>query len=302
MELRDLQYFAVVAKHGNVTRASEALDLSPAALSKSLRRLEHALKAKLVERAPKGVELTPVGIALLSHVQRLTLTFADVAREAADLSQGLAGHLRIGVGATLAETIPDACAKLLEDAPRLTMEIDVTDNDVMFPALRKGELDLIFNVDPEFASEGLVEEHLYYDDFVVCAAGTHPLARLKSVSIASLAEERWTLTPANVPARQWLDRAFAKKGLPAPHVTMETRSARLRFQMIGAAGLLGFMSRRGVRAAARDLGIKELAVKELTWRRSVRVIYRKDTYLSPAARRMIAVLSLAKPSSVSSRA
>jgi DNA-binding transcriptional LysR family regulator len=292
MELRDIEYFAVIAEHGNVRRASEALDLSPPALSKSLRRLEKSLQAKLVKRTAKGVELTAVGTSLLSHVQRIRLTFADLLREATDLTHGTGGHLRIGVGVSLAETLPDACAKLLEHAPKLTMEISVTDNDVIFPALRKGELDIIFNVDPEFPSEGLVQEHLYYDDFVVCSSVRHPLARVKRVSMEALAQERWTLTTPNVPARQWLDRAFHAKGLPSPHATIETRSARLRFELIAAAGLLGFMSRRAIRSAARELGIKELASRELTWHRSVRVIYRKDAYLSPAARRMIAVLRL----------
>lgn len=145
-------------------------------------------------------------------------------------------------------------------------------------------------MDPEFPAEGLEQEHLYYDEFVVCASARHRLARAKHVSVEQLVHERWTLTPANVPARQWLTRAFRERDLPAPHIAVETRSARLRFQLLAAAGLLGFMSRRAVRAAGRELRIKELPSKEMIWRRSVRVIYREDAYLSPAARRMIAVL------------
>ena len=34
----------------------------------------------------------------------------------------------------------------------------------------------------------------------------------------------------------------------------------------------------------------EIPVKEMTWRRSSGVIYRKDAYLSPAARRFIEIL------------
>jgi DNA-binding transcriptional LysR family regulator len=45
-----------------------------------------------------------------------------------------------------------------------------------------------------------------------------------------------------------------------------------------------------LRMSARDLRVKELPVKELVWPRSVGVIYRKDAYLSPAARRMIEIL------------
>lgn len=55
IEPRDIQYFAVVAHLGNMGRAAEELGLSQPALSKSLRRLESAVGAKLVRRTPKGV-------------------------------------------------------------------------------------------------------------------------------------------------------------------------------------------------------------------------------------------------------
>src|SRR5688572_25461012 len=168
MELRDIEYFAVMAEHGNVRRASEALGLSPPALSKSLRRLERSLKARVVKRTPKGIELTAVGSALLAQVKRIRVTLADVAREAADLSEGRAGHLRIGVGPAVAELLPAAYAALLEEAPRLTSLIEISDNDVMFPALRNGTLDLIVNAIPEFSMSGLTLEHLFDDDYVVC--------------------------------------------------------------------------------------------------------------------------------------
>ena len=59
MELRDIEYFAVAAEHRHLGRAAAALGLSQPALSKSLRRLENALQAKLVKRTPKGIDLTP---------------------------------------------------------------------------------------------------------------------------------------------------------------------------------------------------------------------------------------------------
>jgi DNA-binding transcriptional LysR family regulator len=41
--------------------------------------------------------------------------------------------------------------------------------------------------------------------------------------------------------------------------------------------------------------LKEIPIKELTWRRPVGVIHRKDAYLSPAARRFIDVLKSTIP-------
>src|SRR5215471_11914924 len=98
MEFRDLDYFSVLARHGNVGRAAEELGLSPPALSVSLKRLETTMKTRLFERTPKGVVLTVTGSALLAQIQRLRLAREDVLREVSDLSQGRSGHLRLGAG------------------------------------------------------------------------------------------------------------------------------------------------------------------------------------------------------------
>src|SRR5262245_34352125 len=101
MELRDIEYFAVVAEHGNLGRAAEALGISQPALSKSLRRLETALGVKVVKRTPKGVELTSEGTALQLRVRELRLSLQSVAREIKEVGEGRVGQLRIGVGAAI---------------------------------------------------------------------------------------------------------------------------------------------------------------------------------------------------------
>ncbi len=289
MELRDIEYFAVIAKHGNVTRAAEALELTPTALSKSLRRLEKSVDAKVVTRTPKGVELTSVGHALLAQVQRLRLTLADVAREAADLGKGRAGHLRIGAGPTVCENLPRVFAALRKEAPNVTAKITVTDNDEMVPLLQSGELDLVYN-DCSKTYDGIVMEDLYNDEWVVCASRNHRLAKLKRVTIADLARERWAINAPNLTPQAVLSGAFSKLGLSAPRVALETRSVHLRLRTWAASDLLGFMSRHIIREYAPLFALKELPVKELVWRRRIVVLYRKDAYLSPAAKRFIEVL------------
>src|SRR5512147_2392198 len=94
--LRDIEYFVAIADHGNLGRAADSLGLSQPGLSKCLRRLERSTQAKLVKKTPKGVELTTVGAAFLTHVRRIRLSLDDVAHEVADLTQGHAGHVRVG--------------------------------------------------------------------------------------------------------------------------------------------------------------------------------------------------------------
>lgn len=290
MELRDLEYFAVVAAHGNVTRASEALELSPGALSKSLRRLESALDARLVKRSARGIELTGVGQALLGQVQRLRTNMDDVMREAADLSRGTAGHLRIGAGPTVCEELPPVYAAMLRKGAKATVSITVGDNDVMVPMLRRGELDLVVNYMPPADYEGLVHEPLHRDPWVVCARANHRLAGRKRVTLEDLADERWALSSQTVYSQQWLVRAFEERGLPAPRIVVETRSLVLRMQTWATTDLLGFCSRRRLRQSARHLPIVTLAVPDLAWIRSVSLLRRDLSYLAPAARRFIELL------------
>lgn len=290
MELRDIEYFAVAAEHSHLGRAAEALALSTPALSKSLRRLEKATGTKLVKRTPKGIELTPAGTVLLLHVRRLRLALGDVAKEVADIGQGRAGHLRVGANQlSINYLLPAVFGALLKDAPKVTLKVTGGGNDVLVPALNNGQLDLIIGFIPS-APDGLVEEHLLMDEFVVYASANHRLSELKRVTIADVAHERWALGPANVPDWQWLHRAFEDNGLAPPEVTMETSATPLRLHAVAASKLLGFAPRQFVLQAAARLRLVELRVKELTWPCRLAVRYRKDAYLSPAARRFIEIL------------
>lgn len=296
MELRDLEYFARIAALGNVRRAADELDMSPAALSKCLRRLEQGLNAKLTRRTPKGVELTAVGSALLAQVSRIRLTMQDVVREAEHLSLGQAGHLRIGTSPVRVEETYSAYARLLKDAPRATVDVSVSDNDVLIPMLQAGELDLIVNYLPEAPIQGCVQEAVYDDDIAVCVSPRHPLARQKSVTMAELTRERWVLTPMNMYPWHWLHAAFASRGLPAPQVAVETRSLRMRLLLVASSNLLSFTSTRVIQQAVAGLRLKALLLKEVTWRRPVGVIFREGGYLPPVAIRFIEILRAAAKS------
>jgi len=169
MDLRDIEYFAVIAEHGHLGRAAEALGLGQPALSVSLRRLEKSADAKLVKRTARGVELTDVGRALLSHVRRLQLARAELARELFDLGKGWTGQLRIGASpATANGPLVDACQLLLRDAPKVTVNVTVTaSTETLIQALQKGELDVIVPHMLRAPTERVVRELLWKDEFVV---------------------------------------------------------------------------------------------------------------------------------------
>jgi DNA-binding transcriptional LysR family regulator len=290
VELRDVEYFAVVAEHGHLGRAAAALGISQPALSKSLRRLETVLAVKLVKRTVKGVELTPEGSILQQRVRDLRLSLQNVTREIKEVSEGRVAHLRVGVGGAMPELLLSAAfGKLLQDAPRTNLKISVSDNDVMIPALRNGELDLIVNYSWTRDPKGVVFEPLYQDDHVICAAASHRLAGKAKVTLRDLVDERWACSEPGLLPQQRLREVFRDAGLPPPCIALECRSTALRLRSVVNSDLLDLTSESVVRQLA-GLAVKVLPVKELTWRRSIGVIRRDETYLPPAARRFIEIV------------
>jgi DNA-binding transcriptional LysR family regulator len=291
MELRDIEYFAVVAEHAHVGRAAEALGLSQPALSKSLRRLEKAVQAKLVKRTPRGIELTAEGAALLVHVQRLRLSLEDVKHEIEDVSRGLAGHLRIGAGPGMVDDLlATTCSALLKEAPKTRLSVTVATQSVLAPALRNGQLDLIITTMPSNSYEDLVQEPLLEDRFVVFASARHALAGRRQLMIKDLVHERWAVATTNTESGTRLHRAFEDCGLPPPNVALAAASIPLKLHVVAGSDLLGFTSKRVLQQASPRLRLVELRVKEIKWHRRVAVDYRKDAYLPPLARRLIAIL------------
>lgn len=61
MDLKQLQYFATVAKEGNISKAAKALHISQPPLSIQLKHLEEELGCVLFERGAREVELTRPG-------------------------------------------------------------------------------------------------------------------------------------------------------------------------------------------------------------------------------------------------
>lgn len=289
MELRDIDYFTVIAEHCHLGRAAEVLGVGQPALSMSLRRLEKAAQAKLVQRTPKGVELTAVGRAFLAHSRRLRLVRDDLAREIADLAHARAGNLRIGASPAITESLlPKACTALFERAPKIAMTVTQQDNDALLPALRNGEVDLVVMHARTPPPPEIEQIWLREDPFVVYCAAGHPLGKRKSIKLAELAEERWACTPAG--AANWLQLIFEQRGLPPPRLSLVSDSVTLRLRTVAASALLGVASASVVKGSAQRLRLVMLRIADQKWSRPIAIAHRKDAYLSPAMMLFIEVL------------
>ena len=286
MDLRDLRYFETIAELQHVGRASAKLNRTQPALTSSIRRLEEDCGATLFERAGRGIRLTEAGKVLLKWAQRMRFDVEDAKREVASIGKGLAGHVRIGIVPTAAQfLLPTVARRLMQEAPEVTLSTVVGLIDTLKPQLQSGQIDMMVGTgvsdDAGFDSRVLAE-----DSVVVAAVADHELFQGQP-TLKDLTRYRWALQPPGAPTRDWLDHTFDRKRLPRPRVQVETTMLLVLPALIAQTGLLSFVSRQHLTTGFAESGLKEVPVKEAVMRRRLVLSYRSNSFLSPAASRVI---------------
>ncbi|HDX9707861.1 TPA: LysR family transcriptional regulator [Bacillus thuringiensis] len=133
MEIRDLQIFYTVAKHGNLSSAAKELNYVPSNITARIRYLENELKTVLFTRHHRGVELTLNGRRLLEEVNKLLGNIEEIKNLFLDNENKL-GKLKIGTVDNI-HPLPSILAEYHTKYPEVNLALH-TDNT----------LDLITNV------------------------------------------------------------------------------------------------------------------------------------------------------------
>lgn len=290
MEIRDLEYFDVIARTENLGAAAQIVGRTKPALTKCIRRLEEAIGVALIVRSGRGIVLTAAGRVLHEKAEHLRSQATEVRREVRDVATGAAGHVRIGMGARPAQDIiPNIIGDLIASMPDVTIEIAIGINNVLRESLRSGELDLVVGPSALERTDEFVSHALLNDEVVVAAGQGHPLLG-RRVNLRDLLAHRWVLPPRSAEQRNWLDEVFRKNGLAAPQAQIETNSLYLLPQLIAHTPLLTFMPRRHLAQKSSGAGLLEIKLAATTMKRRFDVMYRQHAYLPPAALRVVALL------------
>lgn len=97
MDIRQLEYFAEVAKQLSFTKAAATLHVSQPSISKAIQQLEVELDVPLFYRSSKQLELTDAGHAVLINTQHVLEAFKNIRSELTDLMELKKGKIRIGI-------------------------------------------------------------------------------------------------------------------------------------------------------------------------------------------------------------
>lgn len=176
-----VEAFLAVAERGSFHGAAERLNLSQAALSHRMKRLEHDLGVRLFLRSTRRVALTPAGLELLPKARLMIETLSDAYESLRAQGRDRPSRLVIGCLPTIATYCLPRVLKTFSDRhPGLDVHVrDVSAGEIA-ELVQTGEAE--FGVTVVSANRWDLEtKALMREPYVLLCPRRHPLARRASV-------------------------------------------------------------------------------------------------------------------------
>lgn len=136
--------FYVVATVGNITKASQELNISQPAVTKQIKNLESQLGGDLFIRTKRGVILTENGKEIYNYIKQAMNCFHNAEIQFSNLKKLETGVVRIGVSSELASFfLMKYLDKFHKEYPNIAIKIFTEPSKVMRKMLKEGSLDLL---------------------------------------------------------------------------------------------------------------------------------------------------------------
>jgi DNA-binding transcriptional LysR family regulator len=158
-----LRAFVGVVETGSVTGAASLLNLTQAAVSQQVKRLEEMFGAELFERHHKRLTLKPNGERLMAHAQRMISLNDEV--WGAMTAPAYEGEIRLGVPHDIVGPyLPPILRRFDKAWPRVRVSLKCTTTPQLLELLRQGSIDLTLTTEERVGRNGetLIEDELVW--------------------------------------------------------------------------------------------------------------------------------------------
>lgn len=237
ISLRMLSYLVTLADTRHFGRAAEACFVSQPTLSAQIKKLEEQLGVVLIERQPRNLLLTPVGVAVVELARTMLRDVSEMENTVQAHRDPLAGSLKVGLIPTLGPyLLPHIVSALRTRLPQLKLKYLEYQTDPLLERLLRGEIDLGILALP-IETDGLTVRELFTEPFRLAVHTDHPLAKKRTVSMPELSGEKFMLLEDGHCLRDQALEVCALSGVAEDQEFRATSLETLRQMVAANAGI-----------------------------------------------------------------
>lgn len=189
LDARQLIYFVAVSDCGSFSQAATRLRVAQPWLSRQVRNLENRLGFLLLDRTPRGVQLTERGAKFIEQARTAVRELEAATLLGRALGEQSGGVVRLGVApyALMVEARAVLCDRFVSHRPNMALEVDIGRGAHLLQTLRAGAMDACCMLEGPAAAD-LERRTLCTGQVDIVVPVDDPLARLEAIGPEHIAD------------------------------------------------------------------------------------------------------------------
>ena len=284
--------FYVVANHCNITKASEELNISQPAISKSIKNLEEQLGGQLFVRTKRGVIITEEGKEFYNYIKQAIEYINNAENKFTDLINLETGCIKIGVSTTLAkEFLLPYLDKFHSLYPKINMQITTSLTSELISKLKYGLIDIvILNLNNKnYGNDIDIIKCKKINDCFIANSKYKDLID-KEISLKDLNNYPLILQAKGSNTREFLDDFARENGvILKPNIELTSYSLVTEFSKIGLG--IGYVTKEYIKKSIKNKELFELKIKEKIPNRYIGIALSKNHVPNFSTKKLIEIIT-----------
>ncbi len=277
MTLHHLEIFLAVCREKTTYAAAQALNLSQPAISKAITELEKYYQVQLFERINHRLYLSSIGKEMQVRALKILEMYEEMEEEIT--RKGKQNHLRIGASLSVGTCLlPKYIQKLKLELNDFTYEALVNNTSLIESKIENYELDLAI-VEGYVENKNLIVKEIGEDELVLVARVNHPIFTKRKIEAQDLERYAFIAREDGSRKRNQLELYLKKQG-----VTLMTNYSCSGVEAIKQALMytdgISILSKMMIEEELKKGVLQILPFPTKQFKRSIRLIYHKDKYVS----------------------
>lgn len=289
MNWQHLTYFQKVAETGVLTKAAEELYITPSALSRAITGIEEEIGVTLLTKKGRNITLNRYGRVFYEYVKKATTEIDDGVNTIRDMANVMTGSIRISsIFSVGTNYIPDLLCNFYGNPFNKNIKIELSQNTTaqILKDIDNDVLDIGFcgEFDNIKQYPGINREPIYNEKMMLIVPENHRLSRKTEVSFADIRDETFIGYNNSTGIVTTIYDAVTRSGYPnfKFNTILESNEDNNTTNLVKKGlGIAFVVDNPSIYIG----GIKVLEVTDLHFFRTIYMVWKRDTYLSPAANR-----------------
>ena len=282
LSFRQLRVFLEVARTSSVTRAAEAMHLTPPAVSMQLKEIEAQVGLPLFDRSGRTLTLSTAGEYFVVHAKRMLAALRDAENAMGRFKRLEHGTLTVGMVSTAKYFVPRLLALFRDEHPGIDVRLVVAANrEALLARMDSSEVELSVMGRPPRELAARSEPFAAHPLVFVCPPG-HALLRIGHPPVSALAPYPFIVREQGSGTRHAMAQFFAEHHFE-PRITMEMGSNETIKQAVMAGMGVSFLSLHTLGLELRTGLMHRVEVEGTPVMRHWHVVHLQSRVLSPAA-------------------